>query len=250
MRWAGLFQVAILLWPLGLGGAWGHDMSYLAGLPAREQAAGTSRDCGIGNHPVLNLSMGGVCFGATPATGWGNGNHNRNDLLGNPAGSEDPQHITAGDTALLDVWDGSFPGGIPALYCQNLNQDEDLLCGGKVLGEGEAGSTDPLCSQTHVEGVANCTLRSEPYVEFCDSITIRGGLVWPATVTTRLPGGSTTGASLAFGATWADPAYAPDNWAINAHVWVFVASPPGGNPAVSNACKGTGWGMGGNVTHT
>lgn len=193
---------------------------------------GGSTDCGIGNNPVLNLSFGGVCFGSLPEDGWQNGNEGQVDEFGNPAGSADPQHITAAATALLDIADSGLPGGVPALYCQNL--DGDGLCGGNLTAA-----------------------PNEPAVDFCDSITLRSGL--SGSTPEALPRGSTTDSPPGtFAGSWADPAATvfsngeSGNWAMDANVYVFLTIPANGNAVGGNPCgpNANGLGSGGTVSHT
>lgn len=204
----------------------------------------------------MNRSIGGVCFGSSASDGWQNGNHDKLDQFGNPAGSTDAQHLTAIETMLFWITDNGFPGGIPWLYCQDLNFDG--WCGANRTGEAEAGSTNQLCQGEHIEGSFGCELRSEPYVEFCQQISIRSGLQGPRSGSSRLPGGSPSGVSLPFAGTWADPAATPQgNWALDWAVILLAASPASGNSISddlgleTNECGSTsnGWGMGGLVSH-
>lgn len=195
-------------------------------------------DCGIGNHPILNLSFVGICFGAKAADGWANGNHDKVDpIFGLPMGATHPQHITAAPTALLDISDQWFPT-VPAFYCQDLNGDG--ICGGGVTDLG-----DPL------------ETTNEPAVDFCDSITIRSGLTGPTPE--RLPRGSATDLPPgSFAGTWADPAATvfgngeSGNWAVDFDVKIFLASPTNGNAISGNACgpNPSAFGTQGWVSHT
>lgn len=243
-----------------------HDLPYTQAQPGKPNPSTgvggmVRKQCGIGNHPVVNLTIGGVCFGAGTRDGWANGNWDKLDPLGNPAGSTDPQHISDTATALIDVADAGFPGGIPATYCQNLNWEfnEDLLCGGNATGPGEPTNPDPTCRITHAEGKANCLLRSEPYVDFCDSITIRRGLSGPTAPEDRLRAGTTTDIpSGTFLGTWADPTIAAANWDLTERVEIYVSAPMSGNPLIDEAGLGhnpcgtssSGWGTSGHISHT
>lgn len=255
------------------GLAAGHDMPYIQPNTTQSDppltSGGTSQfDCTPGNHPVLNVGIGGVCFGAGKENGWDN--DEPCSFLGCPGGtSGDPQHITAAATAVLDVPDTGFPGGVAASYCQDLNKD--LLCGGNLTGPPEAGSPSPDCQLAHREGAGACTLRAEPWVDLCDSITIRSGLTGEVgngdpsgEADERLPGGTTTDIPVgSFAGTWADPAAtvfsgSRGNWAISASVYVFLAGAQNGNSINDdvglglNVCgpNANGWGTQGSVSHT
>jgi hypothetical protein len=205
-----------------------------------------AHDCGIGNHIVLNLSIGGVCFGATPDQGWDNGNAGFTDALGNPAGSTDTSHLTPagpGYTTTIDVTDSTF-ALIPATYCQALVGD---ICGGDLTAGPEPGNPNLLCQNWHVQGIAGCTVRSAPFVTFCDSITVFGG-VSPDFAGVRRPAGMAPGQ--AGDGTWADPTLF--NWDVDSEVYIFPFGFAAGNIPELNPCGPThiGWGTQGTISHS
>lgn len=234
-----------------------HDLPYLHGAaagPALPHAKRTP-DSGIGNHILANLSLGGVCFGAGEEYGWGNGNEGLVDpITGVSAGSADLSHldydtggrarptlmgrasdwIITGNLAPMQVW---------AVYCQDLNGDG--LCGAAALGQaqgslcripGIGASSGPTVPTGLTGGTPICPLRSEPYVEFCEDITIREGLSGPVHGEARrlagfLPcGGTGTSDS----GDWADSALA--NWATEFPFFVPVAGAQQGNALEGGTC--------------
>jgi hypothetical protein len=244
---------ALALTVMFTGLAASHELSYVQAQPGKPNPSTgvgfSATDCGIGNHVVLNLSIGGVCFGSTPDQGWDNGNAGFTDALGNPAGSADLQHLTpAGteSTATIDITDSTF-ALVPGTYCQALGPD--TLCGGNLTGEAETepgGNPAANCQVAHREGSTGCLLRSEPYVDFCDTITIFGGLTGEVPVGSRIPGGVAPGT--AGDGTWADPTV--NNWAIDFEVLIFVSAPGSGNSVFGNACLSNGWATQGTVGHS
>ena len=205
----------------------------------------SSFDCGIGNHVLLNVSIGGVCFGSETSQGWGNGNEGFTDLFGNPAGSTASSHLGVSPTMSFSVVDDFF-SLTAAVYCQNFQFDNRCGSGTNAPAETEEGGNPaPQCQVDHVEGVNGCNLRSEPFVYFCDSLTIRSGLdgpVWPRRTAGYESGSAGSG-------DWADPTL--PNWDTDLEVFIFIFGPISGNPGDGgNPCgPNHAWGTEGIVAH-
>ena len=245
---------ALALTVMFTGLAASHELSYVQAQPGKPNPStgvGVSgTDCGIGNHIVLNLSIGGVCFGSTPDQGWDNGNAGFTDpVTGLPAGSTDLQHLTpagAESTSTIDITDSTF-ALTPATYCQSLGPD--TLCGGNLTGDAETepgGNPAAVCQAPHREGSTGCLFRSEPYVDFCDTVTIFAGLSGELPAGSRRIGGVAPG--VAGSGDWADPTL--DNWDVDVEVLIFVSAPASGNTVFGSACGSNGWATQGTVSHT
>ena len=216
------------------GVAVSHEMPYVQAQPGKPNPSTgvslSSTDCGTGNNPALNLSFGGVCFGAHDEQGWVSGGTCPTDpIFGNPGpcplGS---QHLTDAATATIDIADSIF-ALVSAVYCQDL--DHEGGCGAPAVGAPPPDPGEPI-------------LLPEPNVPFCDTITIRRGLSGP--VSPGFPAGPKDPRDPSFG-TWAD---ATSNWDVNEDVFVYLGAPLNGNIVVGNPCGANGWATLGSVSHT
>lgn len=156
-------------------------------------------DCGDGSDPVLNISGGGYCFGTKADGTLPDDFPTASDCVPAFSGPLDP----TGECTVTTVDDLFSP--ILGSYCQDLN--DDVFCGG-AAGEPAAA-------------------RTEPRVNFCDSITINT----PIDLTPRAQG-------LWIGGPVSDPAttWVTNNWDPDSVILVFLGVITQGNPAVPGPC--------------
>lgn len=159
-------------------------------------------DCGDGSDPVLNMSIGGFCFG-TKSDGF---------LPDDYPTASDCVPNSLGDCviAIRDFSPLSFNRGV---YCQDLNQD--LFCGGAV---GEPANA-----------------RTEPIMEFCDAGFYPLIIDSPIDASPR-PAGVWNSQSPA---TDPDATWAGHNWDPDHAIVFFMGTLDRGNPFSPLPCQGS-----------
>lgn len=173
-------------------------------------------DCGDGNDPILNLSLGGVCFGDNAH---GNFHPGPGHLVG--TSTEVIPGVIMNSSSLF-ILDDEFGSNVEGTYCQDWSGGG--ICGAEDLGE------------------KGLEFRTEPVVDFCGFITIYGPPDDPWS--SGHPGWNSGTTSDGWGYLGDGATIRPrGNWDETLPVFVFFRDAASGNPVTGSPgpCPNSSW---------